>query len=237
MSSTIDTLLAHRSIRQFTPQAISPQICEQLLDVARQASSSNHLQCISIIRITDATLREQMMAYAGDQAHIKQAAEFWVFCVDFHKHQQICPDAQLDYTEVALIGAVDAGIMAQNVLAGAESLGLGGVFIGGVRNQIEKIGELLKLPKHCFAMLGLCLGYPDKNPSIKPRLPQTSLCFENHYNPDSQQQLAQYNQQMADYYQQRGKATDWYSNIAKTLAKPVRPHILAYLQKQGFMKK
>lgn len=236
-STTIDTLLAHRSIRQFTDQPITAQIREQLLNVARMASSSNHLQCISIVRITDMALREQIMACASNQQYIKQAAEFWVFCVDFYKHQQICPEAQLDYTEVALIGAVDAGIMAQNVLAAAESLGLGGVFIGALRNNIEKVGELLQLPKHSFAIFGLCLGYPDQNPPIKPRLPQTTLCFENHYDLSAVQQLDEYNQQVADYYQQRGKDTDWYSNIAKTLSQPVRPHILPYLHKQGFAKK
>ncbi|MDG6894705.1 oxygen-insensitive NADPH nitroreductase [Volucribacter amazonae] len=237
LSSTIATQLHHRSIRQFTEQPIAEQICQQLIDVARMSSSSNHLQCISIVRITDMALREQIMACASHQVYIKQAPEFWVFCVDFAKHQQLCEQAQLDYTEVALIGAVDAGIMAQNVMVAAESLGLGGVFIGALRNHIEKVGELLHLPPHCFAVLGLCLGYPDQNPPQKPRLPQQTMCFENQYQPLTQNQLDSYNQDIKNYYQQRGKTRDWYANIAKTLAQPVRPHILPYLQQQGFMKK
>lgn len=48
------------------------------------------------------------------------------------------PDAQIDWAEVTLIGAVDAGIMAQNVLLAAESLGLGGVYIGALRNNAQK---------------------------------------------------------------------------------------------------
>ena len=48
------------------------------------------------------------------------------------------PDAQIDWAEVTLIGAVDAGIMAQNVLLAAESLGLGGVYIGALRNDATK---------------------------------------------------------------------------------------------------
>ena len=30
---------------------------------------------------------------------------------------------------------------------------------------------------------------------------------------------------------------DWSRSVEKTLAKPVRPHVLGYLQKQGFAKK
>ena len=50
---------------------------------------------------------------------------FLLFCIDFSKHKAMFPDAQIDWAEVTLIGAVDAGIMAQNVLLAAESLGLG----------------------------------------------------------------------------------------------------------------
>ncbi|PJG84633.1 oxygen-insensitive NADPH nitroreductase [Conservatibacter flavescens] len=237
-SSTLDTILSHRSIRKFTPKKISTDILEQLINAARCASTSNNLQCISIIRITDETLREQIMACASNQQYIKDAAEFFVFCVDFHKHQQICPESQLDYTEVLLIGAVDAGIMAQNVLVAAESLGLGGVYIGALRNEIEKVSELLKLPAHSFPVFGLCLGYPAQDPPLKPRLPKTLMCFENTYQALQEPILAEYNQQVQEYYQQRSKIDmDWTRNIEKTLAKPVRPHILPFLQKQGFIKK
>ena len=53
------------------------------------------------------------------------------------------PDAQIDWAEVTLIGAVDAGIMAQNVLLAAESLGLGGVYIGALRNDVQKVSDVL----------------------------------------------------------------------------------------------
>ncbi|WP_250615345.1 nitroreductase family protein [Neisseria subflava] len=46
-----------------------------------------------------------------------------MFCIDFSKHKAMFPDAQIDWAEVTLIGAVDAGIMAQNVLLAANRLG------------------------------------------------------------------------------------------------------------------
>ncbi|WP_048736298.1 oxygen-insensitive NADPH nitroreductase [Necropsobacter massiliensis] len=237
-SQTLACILSHRSIRKFSAQPIDEQIISNLVDAARFASTSNHLQCVSIIRVTDATLREAMMVCCANQEYVQSAPEFWVFCVDFYKHKQICPQAQLDYAEVLQIGAVDTGIMAQNVMIAAESLGLGGVFIGSLRNQMEKVGELLQLPPHTLPMLGLCLGYPQQDPPLKPRLPQAAMFFENAYHPMDVSLLEDYNVQVADYYQKRSAIDmDWSRNVIKTLSKPVRPDVLAYLHKQGFVKK
>lgn len=45
-----------------------------------------------------------------------------MFCADFNRHLQICPDAQLGTAEQLLLGVVDTAMMAQNALIAAESL-------------------------------------------------------------------------------------------------------------------
>jgi hypothetical protein len=120
---------------------------------------------------------------SGGQQHVARAAEFWVFCADFNRLLQICPDAQLGLAEQLLLGAVDTAMMAQNALVAAESLGLGGVYIGGIRNSIEEVTELLKLPQHVLPLFGLCLGWPADNPEVKPRMPAAMLVHENAYQP------------------------------------------------------
>lgn len=127
------------------------------------------MQCSSIIRITDKALREELVTLTGWAKHVAQAAEFWVFCADFNRHLQICPDAQLGTAEQLLLGVVDTAMMAQNALIAAESLGLGRVYIGGLRNNIEAVTKLLKLPQHVLPLFGLCLGWPADNPDLKPR--------------------------------------------------------------------
>ncbi|CSF22800.1 nitroreductase A [Shigella sonnei] len=111
MTPTIELICGHRSIRHFTDEPISEAQCEAIINSARATSSSSFLQCSSIIRITDKALREEL---------------FWVFCADFNRHLQICPDAQLGLAEQLLLGVVDTAMMAQNALTAAESLGLGG---------------------------------------------------------------------------------------------------------------
>lgn len=142
MTPTIELICGHRSIRHFTDEPISEAQREAIINSARATSSSSFLQCSSIIRITDKALREELVTLTGGQKHVAQAAEFWVFCADFNRHLQICPDAQLGLAEQLLLGVVDTAMMAQNALTAAESLGLGGVYIGGLRNNIEAVTEL-----------------------------------------------------------------------------------------------
>lgn len=237
MTPTIDLLRSHRSIRHFTDESISDAQREAIIAAAQGTSSSSFLQCTTIIRITDQSLRESLVTLSGGQKHVAQAAEFWVFCADFNRHLQVCPDAQLGLAEQLLLGVVDTAMMAQNALTAAESLGLGGVFIGGLRNNIEPVTELLTLPKHVLPLFGLCLGWPADNPDIKPRLPATLVVHENHYQPLDQDVLSQYDEQLAQYYLTRGSNTrrdTWSDHIRRTIIKESRPFILEYLHKQGW---
>ncbi|WP_424747279.1 nitroreductase NfsA [Klebsiella pneumoniae] len=232
MTPTIELLRSHRSIRHFTDAPVSDEQRAEIIASAQAASTSSFLQCTSIIRITDPALRERLVPLTGGQA-----AEFWVFCADFNRHLQICPQAQLGLAEQLLIGVVDTALLAQNALTAAESLGLGGVYIGGLRNSIEAVTELLELPQHVLPLFGLCLGWPADNPDIKPRMPAAMLVHENRYQPLDNALLAEYDEQLAHYYLSRGsnaRRDTWSDHIRRTIVKESRPFILDYLHKQGW---
>ena len=177
MNSTIETLCRHASRRDFTSQAIDGAQREAILQAARATSSSNFLQLVSIIRITDPQLRQQLAHLAGDQAYVASAAEFWVFCADFHRNSQIAPEAKTGYAEQLLMGVTDAALMAQNALTAAESLGLGGVLIGGLRNHPAEVTQLLGIPPRVLPLFGLCLAirWASRNPSRGCRWPCWSM--------------------------------------------------------------
>ncbi|MGY6030240.1 oxygen-insensitive NADPH nitroreductase [Phytobacter sp. AG2a] len=237
MTPTIELLRSHRSIRHFTAEPITDEQRAAIVAGAQGTSSSSFLQCSSIIRITDTALREQLVTLTGGQQHVAQAAEFWVFCADFNRHLQIFPEAQLGLAEQLLLGVVDTAMMAQNAMTAAESLGLGGVYIGGLRNNIESVTTLLNLPKQVLPLFGLCLGWPADNPDVKPRLPASLVMHENSYQPVDAQALAQYDEELAAYYLSRGsnnRRDTWSDHIRRTLIKENRPFILDYLHKQGW---
>lgn len=237
MTPTIDLLCSHRSIRAFTEQGIDDAQRSAIIAAAQAASTSSFLQCSSIVRITDREMRDKLVDLTGGQSWVAAAPEFWVFCADFNRHQQICPDAQLGRAEQLLLGCVDTALMAQNAMVAAESMGLGGVFIGGIRNSIAEVTELLGLPKFVLPLFGFCIGHPADNPDVKPRMPQAMLVHENRYHEVDHAVLADYDAQIMAYYQQRDshqRSDTWSAMIQRLIIKETRPFMLDYLHKQGW---
>lgn len=250
--SALETILNHRSIRKFTEQAIDDTTFDTLIQAGLAGSSSGFLQSASVIRITDKTLRAKIRRICANvadddatiqtknygHAYVENCAEFLLFCMDNQRHHTLVPTAQTDWTEVTLVGAIDSAIMAQNILVSAESLGLGGVYIGSVRNDIDKLSQLLQLPKHVVLLFGMCLGYPAQDPTMRPRLPVKLVLSTNHYQPADKTQLLAYNDTMKAYYTERGQADmDWVKQIQTYFDQPSRPRILPYLNQQGYAKR
>lgn len=138
-----------------------------------------------------------------------------------------------------LIGAVDVGIFAQNVLLAAESIGLGGVFIGSIRNDLARVGALLGCPQGVVPIVGLCLGYPDQEPMKRERLPLDVILSENRFQAASAADLQAYNDNVQAYYRTRDGVAqmDWAQQIRNQFCHEVRPDLLRYLQAQGFAKR
>lgn len=62
--------------------------------------------------------------------------------------------------DLYLQGLSDATLAVQNMYVAAESLGLGGVILGSIRNDIAAVSELFDLPEMVIPALGLQIGLP-----------------------------------------------------------------------------
>ena len=51
-----------------------------------------------------------------------------------------------------------------------------------LRNHPEEVASLVDLPPHVFAVFGLCVGYPNPDSAVKPRLPQLAVLHRETYN-------------------------------------------------------
>ena len=223
---TIQLMQQHRSIRQFTEEPIPPVQLDNIIRAMQAAATSSFQQCVTLIQVDDQDKRKALAQWANDQAHIITAAKFFVFCADYHRHLQVAPEGKVGYTEQLLTAAIDAGLMAQNGLLAAQSYGLGGVYIGAIRNQPTKVCQLLTLPQQVFPLFGLCLGHPAELPELKPRLPQTLFLHHDRYQPLNTKKLANYDQQVAAYYATRSsntKATTWSTQVGIKLSQESRP--------------
>ncbi|WP_416349879.1 oxygen-insensitive NADPH nitroreductase [Mammaliicoccus lentus] len=243
MNETINLLQNHSSVRKFKNKPLTDEQVNHIFKSANQASSFSLLQAVSIIRITDEDTRKAIMELSGPQSYIQEAAEFWIFVSDFNRNHQIAPNVDITYTEFLQIGAVDVGLMAQNAMIAAESMGLGGVYIGGVRLNIEKLSELLELPKYVIPLVGLCIGYPaEEKAQLKPRLPKEVVMHHNKYEEFSLEDIEDYDQEMKKYYENRPirapftakKVKGWSDHIDDHLERSIQPNMLSYLNKQGY---
>ena len=247
-NETLTTLLSHRSVRAYLPDALPAQTLEALVAAAQSAATSSNLQTWSVVAIEDPVRKETLSQLAGNQAHIRQCPLFLVWLADLARLQQLAlqrglPAAGLYYLEMFLTATIDATLAAQNATIAAESLGLGTVYIGGIRNQPERVAATLQLPPHLFAVFGLCVGYPDesKPTAIKPRLPQSAVLHRETYDLASQAgAIAQYNEVMQQFYatQHMSVTGDWVEHSLKRVATAQalggRDRLKESLQRLGF---
>ena len=242
MSSVIELLKSHRSIRKFTDRPIDPALFDELIAAGQAAATSSFLQGATIIRVTDPEKRARLAELAGNQPYVETAAEFLVFCADLKRPGNYCrkygKDFAGDYTEHFIIATVDVALMAQSLVTAAESVGLGICYIGGIRNNPGPVSELLELPRGVYPVFGLCLGYPAQDPESKPRLPRAVIVKENRYTEDGDEAaIADYDEQVQAYYRTRtggGHGISWTEQVATLLAEKSRPHMREFLAGQGF---
>lgn len=240
MNQVIELLKSHRSIRKFKEKPISNTKVFAIIEAAGKAATSNFVQAYSIIRVTNKKNRKQIAELSGSQTWVETSPLFIVFCADLKRSEDACffenREMASGFTEQFIIATVDVALAAQNAMIAAESLGLGGVFIGGIRNDPEKICELLKIPNHVYPVFGMCLGYPDEKPEQKPRLPVNVILKEEYY-CDDKTDLKLYNKTCSDYYQNRSNGSredTWTRQISNMMSVPARPHMKEFLKKKGF---
>lgn len=138
--------------------------------------------------MTDAARRDELARIAGGQAHIRQAPLILVWIANLSRAAAVgerarTPLGGLDYTETFLLAAIDTALAAQNALVAAESLDLGTVYVGALRNNPEAVARLLDLPARAVALFGLVVGHPDRSvpTAVKPRLPQQGVLHHETY--------------------------------------------------------
>lgn len=219
VNPVIEHLLGHRSVRAYLEQPLPTGTLQTLLAAAQSAATSSNLQAWSLLAVEEPARKARLATLANDQAHIRQAPLFLVWLADFSRAQRIAAqqDVQLqatDYLDSLLVGSLDAALAAQNAVLAAESLGLGTVYIGALRNDMQAVIDELQLPPLVFPVFGLCVGYadPQRPAAIKPRLPQAvTLHRETYRHDDESEQIAAYEETAAAFSQAQGQNTPGWS--------------------------
>lgn len=250
-TGTVADMLSRRSHRRFKPDPVTDEMLEIVLAAALSSPAKSDLQQASIVVIRDAAQRKAINALVDSMPWIPQASVFLVFCGDNRRIRRIAelrgkpfPNDTLD---MFMNAAVDAGIVLQAFITAAESLGLGCCPISLIRNQVERLGELLALPEGVFPVAGLCVGHPDGAGRLSMRLPPSITVHTDRY--DGQRfdaELAAYDTRRAaaeppepgkQRFAERWGLADpytWSEDKARQYSVPERHSFGPYVRRQGF---
>jgi FMN reductase (NADPH) len=237
----------HRSIRSYNPDPLPVGMLEAIITSAQMASTSSYLQQYSVVAVEDGDRKERLAVLCGNQEFIRQCPVFLAFCADLHRLKLVCEregtEIQTGYVEAFLTAAVDAALLSQNVALAAESLGLGIVYIGAIRNHPAEVIEELALPDLVFPAVGMCLGYPAEAPDVKARLPLPAVLHREQYSAEAMlPHLDTYDDELVDRKIFRsletGEVYGWMARAARRMAysDPARLRIEVgrVLRDQGF---
>lgn len=242
MNTVIETIMDHRSIRSFEDQPLTKEQIESIVSAAQSASTSSFIQAYSIIGVTDKDKKKRLAELAGHQSYVEENGHFFVFCADLYRQTLIGKlegkkvEPTLESTEKFMVAIIDTALAAQNAVLAAESMGLGVCYIGGLRNNIYEVADLLQLPERVIPLFGLAVGFPKKVTDKKPRLPLEHIYHENTYQGNEDEyikQLLEYNETVSKYYEERtaGKRKDtWTGQMGNMLEKRVRLNMKDFVE-------
>ncbi len=242
-SPTLEVLNSHVTIRSFTHEPIANEMVDQIIKSSRRAPTSSNMQAYSIIIVKDPEVKQQLAVLAGGQKYVASCPVFLAFCADLHRLEVACEMHALTMTnnlETFLISTIDASLVGMTAMTAAESLGLGVVMIGAMRNHPESVAKLLGLPRGVYVTFGMCLGWPEneKIPPQKPRLPEALVVHKEKYDQSNlPDQITQYDIDLARHYASLNKNLQeaaWSGPISRNLNGPMRSANLGILKKMGF---
>ena len=236
----LDAMRRHRSVRDFKRGHPVPEAdTERAVEAAQCAATSSWIQAYHLLEVTDPEVRAKVAVLAGGQRQIEEAGAFYVVSGDTRRHRLLAERNDQPYAnsaELFVLATVDASLFAQNLTLAFEAMGYGTCYIGGIRNDLAAVDQLLELPDGVYPLFGLCVGVPASDPGTRPRLPARSVWSRGEY-PSDEDVLGQvdaFDETAAAYYTERGApGRDWSGGIWRKFARPMRPDLREFFDSKG----
>nr|WP_319373827.1 nitroreductase family protein [uncultured Methanobacterium sp.] len=159
-----------RSIRNYKNKEIEDEKLEKILESARIAPSASNRQEWKFLVVKNQETRDKLVEAAHGQKFVGQAPVTIVACST--ESERVMPCGQYAYT-------VDLSIAVSFMILEATELDLGTCWLGAYDE--EKVKEILGIPDEIRVPAMFTLGYPDENPTARPRKDLTDIiCYERY---------------------------------------------------------
>lgn len=187
-NETIRQLHERKSVRAFTPEAVSGEDERAILEAACQAPTAGNEQLYSIVVVRDQAIKDVLAVSCDNQPFIAKAPLVLVFCADVRRWYRGFTLAGAEPREPGagdfLLALEDTMIAAQNAVVAAHSLGLGSCYIGDILERGEEQARILGCPRWVVPVSVLVVGHPASAQlrRTKPgRFPLGGIVFEDGY--------------------------------------------------------
>ncbi len=190
---TIQTLLTHKTIRNYKGDPIDQSVLDEILAAGFRASTTGNMQVYSVIITKDEEKRKELCKIHFNQKMVEQAPVLLTFCADFNRFNKWCRqrDADPGYDNFLsfFTAAIDALLVAQNVAVAAEAHKLGICYLGTTTYQADKLIDFFDLPAGVVPVTTLVVGYPDEDPEQADRLPPEAVIHHEVYGDYSEEAI------------------------------------------------
>ena len=160
-----------RSIRRFFKKPVSDEDALKILDAARLAPSGGNRQRWKFIYVKDPDVLRMIKncspGFYGD------AEAAIIACIEYEN------SASSEQAGSNIIGILDIGFAAENILLAAHALGLGGCAIASFNPRC--LSNVLNVPEKYRPILVISLGYPDKVPPMPKKKKLSEIVYLDEY--------------------------------------------------------
>ena len=164
-AAVIDNMMSRRSIRKYKEQAVDRELLKHIMLCGINAPNGQNKQSWEVRIVDDPAFQNEIKAAMAATGNERAAGCFynapvWLF---------IARDKGYDFS------TIDCGLLSQNIMLSANSLGLGTVCLGSpvrfILTSPDKDRILSKLVFSDGYELCICIamGYPNETPAAKPR--------------------------------------------------------------------
>jgi len=144
----LEDIRSRRSIRQFKPDDVDDRIVNQIIEMGTWAPSGLNNQPWRFVIVRHEDVRKEI-ALQTRYGHIIRSAPVCIV---------VFLDNAASYDRVKDIQAIGACI--QNMLLAIHHFGLGGVWLGEILRNRDKVEKILQVPEDCELMAVVALGHP-----------------------------------------------------------------------------
>jgi nitroreductase len=146
----LDVIRNRRSIRRFKKQAVDEKLVQKIIEAGIWAPSGLNNQPWKFVVIRSPEVKDNL----AELTHYHRIIRAAPLCI------AVFLDTALSYDRTKDIQAI--GACMQNMLLAIHALGLGGVWLGEILKNSEKVKELLGISPLLEFMAVIALGYPDE---------------------------------------------------------------------------